>query len=262
MDSLFIYLVTGAGAGILAGLLGVGGGLIIVPALAFYFAYSHIAAEYLMHLAIGTSLATIVVTGLASAIAHHRHGAVDWAIVVRLAPWLVIGAGSGALLANYLATSSLRVLFGIFELAVAAQLAFDIKPDLHRTLPGKPGFGVAGWVIGTVSSLMGIGGGTLTVPFLTWNSVSMHRAVATSAACGVPIALAGMSGFVVAGWEVPGLPSASTGFIYWPACAGISAASVLCAPVGAHLAHRVPGRRLRHIFAGFLAIVAIKMLSG
>lgn len=262
MDSVVIFLVIGAVAGILAGLLGVGGGLIIVPALAFYFIYTQLAAEYVMHLAIGTSLATIVVTGLSSTLAHQRHGAVDWALVKMLVPGLIIGALSGAVLADHLSTALLQRLFGVFELAIAAWLGFGIQPAAHRTVPGEMGFGFAGWAIGVASSLMGIGGGTLTVPFLLRCGVVIRRAVAVSAACGPPIATAGALGFAVGGWNVPGLPAASTGYIYWPAFIGITAASVLFAPLGARWAHTVPSNRLRLLFAGFLVLVGLKMLFG
>ncbi len=262
MDSVVIFLITGAVAGILAGLLGVGGGLIIVPALALYFSHSQLAVAYVMHLAIGTSLATIVITGLSSTLAHQRHGAVDWVLVMKLAPGLIIGALSGAVLADHLATASLRRLFGVFELAVAVQLGFGIRPAAHRTVPGRTGLGFAGWVIGVASSLMGIGGGTLTVPFLLWCGVLMRQAVAASAACGPPIAIAGALGFAVEGWNVPGLPAASTGYIYWPAFIGITAASVLSAPLGARWAHTVPSNQLRLMFAGFLVLVGLRMLFG
>lgn len=262
MEASLIYLMTGAVAGTTAGLLGVGGGLIIVPALALYFSHTQFAAQYPMHMAIGTSLATIVVTGLSSVLAHHRHGAVNWQVVMRLAPGLVFGAVTGVVLADRLATGSLQGLFGWFELAVAAQLGLGRQPLVHRALPGTPGLSVVGWGIGTVSSLLGIGGGTLTVPFLLWCGIPIRRAVAVSAACGVPIAAAGAAGFATAGGGVSGLPAFTTGYIYWPAFAGIAVTSVLFAPLGAHLAHRLPRDRLRRIFAGFLALVGLRMLLG
>src|SRR3990172_350771 len=184
MNAAFLYLATGAAAGLMAGLLGVGGGLIIVPVLAFHFAHAHLTGEHLMHLAIGTSLASIAVTGLSSVIAHHRRGAVDWGVVKGLTPGLIVGALSGAVVAGQLATGSLQRLFGVFELVVAVQIGFALQPTVHRLLPKGPGRGAAGVVIGVVSSLLGIGGGTLTVPFLLWCGISIRHAVAISAACG------------------------------------------------------------------------------
>ncbi|WP_303909161.1 sulfite exporter TauE/SafE family protein [Thiohalomonas denitrificans] len=260
MPDIYLYLAVGAFAGVLAGLFGVGGGLVIVPVLAFAFARAGIAPEVLMHLAIGSSLATIVFTSLASVRAHHRRGAVQWRLVGRLAPGIVVGALLGAMIADWLPGTGLRRIFGIFELAVAVQLGLGLKPAPHRTLPGTPGLFAAGGVIGTVSAIVGIGGGTLTVPFLTWNNVAIRNAVATSAACGMPIALAGAIGFAAAGWGESALPAASTGYLYWPAIGGVVAASMLFAPLGARLAHTLPGDVLKRLFALFLAGLGVYML--
>lgn len=260
MPDLYLYLAVGALAGVLAGLFGVGGGLVIVPVLAFVFERSGIAPNVLMHLAIGSSLTTIVFTSFASVRAHHRRGAVEWRVVGRLAPGIVTGALLGAVVADWLPSADLRRIFGVFELAVAVQLGLGLKPGPHRSLPGGPGLFAAGGVIGTLSAIVGIGGGTLTVPFLTWNNVSMRNAVATSAACGMPIAVAGAAGFAVAGWGEPALPSASTGYLYWPAIGGVVAASMLLAPLGARLAHTLPGGLLKRLFALFLGGLGIYML--
>ena len=162
-----------------------GGGLIIVPALALLLPLQGVSELHIMHLAVGTSLATIIFTSLSSIYAHHHHGAVQWPIVARLMPGMVVGGLLGAYFADGVASDTLRMVFGMFELLVAAQMWFAIKPEAHRTLPGGVGLSVTGSVIGSVSALLGIGGGTLTVPFLTWCNVVMQKAVATSAACGL-----------------------------------------------------------------------------
>lgn len=260
LSSLLLYAVVGAFAGVLAGLFGVGGGLIIVPALVFVFAGQQVSGEVAVHLAIGTSLATIVFTSLSSIRAHHRRGAVLWPVVLRLAPGIVVGVWLGAGVAKLLPAQALRGVFGVFELLVALQMAFSRPPAPHRSLPGGAGMFAAGSLIGGVSALVGIGGGSLTVPFLLWCRITMQRAVATSSACGLPIALAGALGFAVTGWNAPGLPAWSSGFIYWPALLGIALFSVLTAPLGARLAHNLSPARLKLFFAAFLAVLGLKML--
>lgn len=262
MELLVWYMLLGAFAGTVAGLLGVGGGLIIVPALAVVFERTGMAPGGLMHVAIGTSLATIVVTSISSTYAHHRHGAVLWPVWLRLVPGIILGAWLGAGVADRLSTEALRGVFGVFELVVAAQMGLSLRVAPHRRLPGATGMGVAGSVIGAVSAVVGIGGGTLTVPFLTWCNVGIRNAVATSAACGLPIAVAGALGYVAAGWDAPELPALTTGYLYWPALGGIAVTSLLFAPLGARLAHRLPTHVLKRGFALFLAALGVYMLSG
>jgi uncharacterized membrane protein YfcA len=258
MTELLAYLGTGAVAGLLAGLLGVGGGLVIVPALAALYGLHGFRADTLMHFAIGSSLATIVPTSIASLVSHHRRGAIHWAAVRGLTPGILLGALGGAWLASRITSPGLRVLFGGFELLVALQLLAGRQPAAHRGLPGAAGLGLAGGVIGAVSALLGIGGGTLTVPFLRWNGVDILRAVATSAACGLPIALAGATAFAAGG--PPG--AMHTGFIYWPAVGGIVSTSILAAPLGARLAHHLPKPVLQRVFALVLALIGVRMVSG
>jgi len=258
----WLYPLLGAFAGLVAGLLGVGGGLIIVPVLVFIFTAQGVAPEQVVHLAVGTSLATIVLTSITSVRSHHQHGAVLWPVFRKLTPGIVLGAGLGAAIANYLPAAGLRTFFGLFELYVATQLLLDIKPHPQRRLPGTAGLLGAGGVIGTVSAIVGIGGGTLTVPFLVWCNIAMRKAVATSAACGLPIALAGSLGFVIIGQGEAGLPDWSSGYVYWPAFAGIVVASTLLAPVGARLAHRLPARQLKRVFALLLYVLGVRMLLG
>lgn len=262
MEILLVYLLVGAIAGMIAGLLGVGGGLIIVPVLALLFQQWGIADSVLMHLAIGTSLATIVVTAISSMYAHHKHGAVDWAVFRQLTPGIIVGALLGAVIADFMSTRALRLFFGVFEIAVAIQIGFQLMASPQRTLPGTVGMTAAGGVIGALSTVVGIGGGTLTVPFLVWCNIMLRKAVATSSATGLPIAVAGAVGFVVTGWNAPQLPAWSSGYIYWPALTGIAAASVLFAPVGARLAHTLPVHVLRRFFAIFLAVLGVRMLLG
>lgn len=259
---MILYLGLGAVAGLVAGLLGVGGGLIIVPVLAAMFIRQGIADPVVMHLAIGTSLASIIFTSMSSVWAHHLRQSVRWRDVGRLAPGIVIGAWLGAAIADTLPSAGLRKFFGLFELYVAIQMTFKIKPAPHRDLPGRAGMLGVGGLIGTISSVVGIGGGSFTVPFLSWCNVPMREAVGTSAACGIPIAVAGAAGFVVAGWGAADLPANSLGYVYLQALLGIVSASILFAPLGARLAHWLPADRLKQVFALLLYLLAAYMLFG
>lgn len=260
MEIIVEYLAVGAVAGVLAGLLGIGGGIVIVPALFYFFHLQHFPSAVMVHMAIGTSLATVVFTSLTSTYAHHRRGAVLWRSVAKLAPGIVVGAWIGAAIADYLPGQALRTVFGCFVLFVSAQIILGFRPAPHRDLPGTPALAGVGVVIGSISSVLGIGGGSLTVPFLLYCNVVIREAVASSAACGLPIALAGSIGFIVTGWGNPLLPHGSTGYIYWPAVGGIAAASVLCAPLGAWLAHTIPVANLKRAFAVLLAVVGLRIL--
>ena len=256
-------LLLGAVAGTLAGLLGVGGCIVIVPVLAWIFrSHPEISSDNLMHIAIGTSLATIVITSISSIRAHHQRGAVLWSIVWRLTPGIIMGALLGAVVADALSSDTLRTFFAIFVLSISVQLGFGIQPAPHRQLPHWLGMNIIGLFIGQLSALVGIGGGSLTVPFLVWCNISIRNAVATSAACGFPIAVSGAAGFIMTGWHMSGLPNWSSGYIYWPAFIAITSTSLLFAPLGAQLAHTIPVAILKKIFAMFLAGVGIQMLMG
>lgn len=263
---IITYLITGVAAGLMAGLLGIGGGLIIVPVLAILFAAQGFDAVTLMHVAIGTSLATIVFTSISSMLSHHRHNAVLWQLVFAMAPGIVIGALAGSLLANFISSPGLARFFGVFEILVAAQFIFGHQPKEHRALAGRFMQSIAGGVIGLLSAILGIGGGTLTVPYLVWHRVDIRKAVGTAAACGLPIALAGAIGFCIAGsGSTTGAGAGQagfTGFIYWPAALAISATSVLFAPLGTRLAHTLPRGILRRVFALLLVLLGLKMLLG
>lgn len=257
-----LYLLGGAIAGLLSGLFGVGGGLIIVPILAFIFGLLHFPDAHVMHMALGTSLATIILTSISSARAHHRKHNVDWGIVRTITPGIVIGTLFGSLVAAGIHSDWLQAIFAFFVLAVATQLILDLKPDPHCQLPGKGGTSLMGGVIGIVSSLVGIGGGTLSVPFLVYCNTAIHRAIGTSAAIGLPIAVSGAIAYLVTGWSVTEMPRYSLGFIYLPAFAGIAIASVFTAPVGAAIAQRFSARRLKRLFALLLYSIGIKMFWG
>lgn len=259
MTVWLMYIALGAFAGILAGLLGVGGGLVIVPVLTFIFTALHMPDGHILHLALGTSLASIMFTSVSSLRAHHLRGAVDWLVVRRISLGIMAGTFGGSWIAAQLSTRFLKGFFVVFLYYVATQMLLNIKPKPHRQLPGLPAmFGVGG-VIGCVSSLVGIGGGSLSVPFLTWCNVAIHRAIGTSAAIGFPIALAGAAGYVINGLSAP-LPPYSLGFVYLPALAGIAAASVATAPLGAKLAHSLPIDKLKKIFALLLIVMGTKMM--
>lgn len=257
---IILYLALGVFAGFIAGLLGVGGGLVIVPVLSALFITQDFDKSVVMHLAIGTSLATIIFTSISSVWAHHKRGAVRWGDVVRITPGIISGAWVGAAIADVIPTSGLQLFFGLFELYVAVQMTLSFTPKPHRSLPAKSGMFLAGNVIGSISSIVGIGGGTLTVPFLTWCNVNMREAVASSAACGLPIAIAGVIGFIITGWNDSALPSGSFGFVYIPALLGIVVMSVLFAPLGAKVAHAIPTKQLKRVFAVLLYILAFNML--
>lgn len=258
--SLFVaYIALGLVVGFVAGLLGVGGGLIIVPVLIALFQAYAMGVGVEPQLALGTSLASILFTAVASMRAHHRHGAVDWSLVRRIAPGIIVGTLLGAVLASRMSPNVLKIFFTLFLFYAATQMWLDFKPRPHRNLPGIPGTTLAGGIIGSVSSWVGIGGGTLSVPFMLWHNVPLHRAIATSAAIGFPIAVAGALGYGLAGRGVANLPDYSLGFIYLPALAGIVLGSVLTAPVGARTAHTLPVRPLKKIFALLLYALAIRM---
>lgn len=255
-----LYLLLGAFAGLTAGLLGVGGGLIIVPALASIYVLQGIAPQSIMHLALGTSLATIVITSISSVIAHHRHQAVLWPVFWQLTPGILLGAWFGGWLAGQITTDWLKPIFGLFELSVAAYMLLGKSVTEHSPLPGTASMTSAGGVIGGLSAIVGIGGGTLTVPFLCWNSIPLRNAIATSAACGLPIAIAGSLAYIFTGWQQPNLPGHTLGYVHLPAFLGIIISSALLAPLGARLTHRLPVKRVKKVFALFLLVVAMKLL--
>lgn len=255
-----LYFALGATAGVLAGLLGVGGGLLIVPALMALFHAQQVTPDYIAHLAVGTSLGIIVFTAAVSSYSHARRHAVDWHVVARITPGIVVGGLLGSTLAARLSSRVLTLVFAVFVVAVATQLFLGIRPKPERRVPGRFAMVPVGALIGGISALVGIGGGSLSVPFLTWCNVRIHRAVGTSAAIGFPIAFAGAAGYVVNGLHVPGRPPWSVGFVDLPALALVALGSIVTVPLGAHLAHRLPVERLTRVFAVFMYLIAMRMV--
>lgn len=256
-----IFLALGAAAGVLSGLFGIGGGLIIVPILIYVFTLQGVSPEVLTHLAVGTSLATIVFTSINSVIAHHRHGAVNWRAVRWLSVGIVGGSALGGLTASYLSGALLQQIIGTFAILVAIQMFFQLQPkSTGAAQPGQGFLGTSGLFIGWASAIFGIGGGSLTVPLLNWRGFKMQKAVATSSACGLPIALSGSASFIWFGLQVQGLPEWSLGFVYLPALVGIGATSMFCARVGARLAHRLDPLLLKRLFALLLVTVGLNFL--
>ncbi len=262
MDPALIvaFVTLGALVGFLAGLLGIGGGMTMVPLLTIVFSRQGFAMEHVVHLAVATATATILFTSIASAREHHRHGAVLWRVVAGMAPGIVVGSLVGPQIVGTMSTSLLAVFFGAFVAVAATQMLADRRPAPTRELPGSPGLFAVGGGIGLVSSMVGAGGAFLSVPFMRACNVPLRNCVGTSAALGLPIAVAGTIGFVIAGFGQAGLPPYSIGYVYVPALLAIAVGSVICAPIGARAAHRWPVKTLRHAFAVLLYVLAAYML--
>lgn len=262
MLDLLIYLIAGVGAGATAGLFGIGGGVVVVPVLLPVFALQGVHPDVAMHLAVGTSLATIIATTFSSARSHYQQGGVDPDVLRWLAVGAVAGAALGAVVASWLPGDVLQRVFGTFMIAVAAYMGFGRLPEPRASHPRPAGLMGAGTGIGALSVMVGVGGGTMTVPYLTWRGLTMHRAVGTSAAVALPLAACGTGMFIVTGWGNPHLPAWATGYVYWPAFLGIVAASMVVAPRAARLAHRLPGLWLRRGFGVILVIIGVRLLTG
>lgn len=254
-------LVTGALAGVLAGLLGVGGGIVIVPVLFLLFGFLQVPQEVAMHLAVGTSLCTIIPTSISSARSHYRRGAIDVTLLKRWAPLIFVGALVGGLLSKVLNADVLTLIFGFVALAVSLNMAIPKTLVISSNLPaGIIGAGALPVGIGGFSALMGIGGGTLSVPVLSAFSFPVHRAVATASAFGLVIAVPAVFGFIWSGLNVEGRPPFSLGYVSLPAAVLIFSVSVLTAPLGSKLAHSLNPARLKLAFALFLFLTALRML--
>ncbi|MDB5879830.1 MAG: hypothetical protein JWQ41_3244 [Variovorax sp.] len=248
-------------SGFLAGLLGIGGGMLMVPFITYIIGQRGVSADLAVKMAIATSMATIVFTSISSVRAHHKRGAVRWDIVRRLAPGIVIGSLAGSLgVFALLKGSVLAVVFALFVGFSATQMFLDRKPKPARQMPGTAGQLGVGGVIGFVSGLVGAGGGFISVPFMAWCNVAIHTAVATSAALGFPIAVANVLGYAISGQSVQGLPQGAFGYIWLPALGVIAACSVLTAPLGARAAHSLPVGKLKRVFASLLYLLASYML--
>jgi len=260
VDIFLASLVLGLAAGLLAGLFGIGGGLVIVPALAVLFAVQGFPGDSALLMAVATSLATIIMTAVSSVLAHHRLGAVLWAKVFRLSPMIMVGAAIGAVVAKQITADALRYVLVVFLFYAGTLMALQVKPKPDA---GKQAawmdFSVAA-MIGVLSSIVGIGGGTLTVPYLVQGQMPMRNAVAVSGACGLPIAIAGTASYALLGWDAVDLPEWSLGYVYLPAFAGIGLSSILTAPLGAKLANKLPAAKLKRYFSLLLFVMAVKLL--
>jgi uncharacterized membrane protein YfcA len=253
--------VLGLCTGFLAGLLGIGGGMLMVPFITLILSARGIAPGLAVKMAIATSMATIIFTSISSVRAHHKRGAVRWDIVKRLAPGIVLGSLISSLgVFALLKGSWLAIFFGLFVGFSATQMFLDKKPKPTRQMPGTGGQLAAGGVIGFLSGLVGAGGGFVSVPFMTWCNVAIHNAVATSAALGFPIAVANVLGYVISGQSVQNLPAGSFGYIWLPALGVIAVASFFTAPLGAKAAHALPVGKLKRVFASILYALGAYML--
>ncbi|MGL4209260.1 MAG: sulfite exporter TauE/SafE family protein [Candidatus Adiutrix sp.] len=260
LSILLMYMLFGAIAGVLAGLLGVGGGLILVPIIAYTLPLQGIDTPYNHLMALGTSLATIAFTSVSSFMSHHKNGAVRWDIVKSITPSILVGTFSGGYFVGFVPIVFLKVFFVFFLCYVGVQMLLNIRPSAGRQIPSFAGNSAAGLVIGLVSSFVGIGGGALSVPYLSWCNLPIHKCIGTSAVIGFPIAIAGTLGYIVSGLKVDVLPEYTIGFIFLPALMGIAMVSIFTAPLGARLAHSLPVAKLKKCFAFLLFGMGTQML--
>ena len=261
LELIAALLVLGACTGYLAGLLGIGGGMVLTPFLTLILSMAGVPDAVVVHAAIA-SLSTILFTSLSSVRAHNSRGAVLWKVVLWLAPGILVGAALGAKISSLLPTFWISIVFAAFVGFSALKMFLNAKPKPTRQLPAAPGLFGAGTGIGAVSSLVGAGGGFISVPFMVWCNVPMHKAVGTSAALGFPIAFAGTLSYIWAGWGNPELAGTEhmLGYIHWPALLSVAAMSVLTAPLGAKTAHSIDTKPLKRIFACLLLCLATYML--
>jgi uncharacterized membrane protein YfcA len=256
----FVYLSMGLFVGFFAGLLGIGGGLILVTLMVYLFTLQGFPVDRLLHLALGTSMASIIFTSIASLRAHHKHGAVRWDILRAAIPGLIAGTLIGTFVADQLKSKYLAIFFVVFVYYSALRMFANAKPKPTRQLPGKAGTSATALVVGLVSSLVGVGGGVMTIPLMSLCNVPMRQAIGTSAALGLPIAVAGTAGFILTGLDKDHLPPMSLGYVYLPALIGIVIGTLVTVPWGARITQSMPVTMLRKIFAVILFILATRML--
>jgi len=256
------YLAIGAGVGFLAGMLGIGGGALQIPLLVWLFEAQGLPRDHIVHLAVGTGMATILFTSLSSTRAHAARGAVRWDVVKGMTPGILVGGLVGSLVASSIPRFVFAVLFVATVYAAGLNMLFERTPNPTRTLPGPAGIFAAGATISGVSAFAAVGGAFMSVPFMMWCNVPMIHAIGTAAAIGFPIAVAGTVGYVAGGWGAPGLPPWSVGYVYLPALVGVTIASMAVAPLGVMVAHRTPTRVLRKVFAVLFFVLATRMLIG
>ena len=261
MEWWLAYIGLGLFTGFSAGMMGIGGGLVMVPVLTMMFSTQpNFPTGEVLHMALGTSIAMILFTSFSSLRAHHQHGAVLWKVVTQITPGILLGTMVGTLLASHVSAKPLAIFFTAFVSVAAAQMVFNLKPKASRELPGAVGVFSVGTVIGAISALVAVGGGAMTVPFLSWCNVDVRKAIGTSAAIGFPIAVGGSLGYLYNGWGEASLPPWSLGYIYLPALLWMAPCSMFAAPFGARTSHRLPVGTLKKIFACMLVVLAGRML--
>lgn len=260
MEWYVAYLLLGAFVGFFAGLFGIGGGLVMVPVLSWLFEAQQLSGDQNLHIALGTSMAAILYTAASSAYTHHSHGAVNLRIVRNMIPGLLFGTLLGALFASRIPPFHLTIFFALFVYFSATQMLLGLKPEATRQLPGRLGMTLAGTGIGCISSLVSVGGGVISVPFMLMHNVPLKQAIGTSAALGFPIALGGTAGYIVSGLMRHTLPGGTLGFVYLPALLMLAAGSMFTTPLGARATHRLPVGLLRRGFSLLLFVLATRML--
>jgi uncharacterized membrane protein YfcA len=255
-----IYLLTGIIAGTLSGLFGIGGGLIIVPALLYSFRSAQFPPELSMIMAVGTSLMIILVTVSSSVYGHHKLKNIDWKISRKIFTAILIGSFCGSFVSKQLAAKTLEVIFSTYVILVSIKMLMEVKVEGSEKQTSSTMYNVVGFIIGFKSTILGIGGGTISIPFLTWRGFPMKKAVGVSASLGLPIALGGAISYMINGWGTPGLPKYSAGYVYLPAVLGVVIVSPIFARIGAKLSSRLPQRQMKRGFALFLVVIAVKMI--
>lgn len=260
LDLLIPFILAGMAAGFIAGLLGLGGGTIIVPIMLWFLNKQGVSQQYIQHIALGTSFAIMVFTTLSSAWAQHKRQSINWHIVKYLSPAMIVGSMVGSILTQYLNTLFLQVFFIVFLYVIALQMLMKLKPKPTRELPQAAGLFGAGGTMGLLSSWVGVGGGALSVPFMTYCNVPMHVATGTSAALAWAISSAGLVGYIISGWNATGLPENTLGFVYVPAVLILAICTVAFAPLGVKVGHKLPPAKLKMAMGAFLFIIATQMV--
>lgn len=257
---LLAYVAAGAFVGFIAGMLGIGGGMTLVPILAALFTAQALSPEHTVHVALATAMASAFFTSTASVREHQKHGAVDWTVVKRMAPGMVTGALVSTIASGWISQRALALLFAVIVYGAATQMWFGKKPAAHRPLPGPVPLFAIGVVIGTLSGLVSAGGTFLAMPVMLYCGVAMHTAIGSGAAIVVPVTLVGTIGYIISGWATGNLPPHSLGFVYLPAAAALVAGSIVTAPMGARMAHKLPVQTLKRIFALVMFALASRMV--
>ncbi|WP_127716675.1 sulfite exporter TauE/SafE family protein [Halobacteriovorax sp. HLS] len=258
--TILIYLGLGIFSGVLSGIFGIGGGLVIVPTLLYCFKLLNFPLEHSMHMAIGTSLSIILVTVSNSMYGHHLNRNIEWSVVKKLVLSIVTGAFLGSFVSKELSAKTLEIIFSIYVVLVSLKMFADVKVDRDFKNTSSVLYGIVGFIIGFKSTILGIGGGTISIPFLTWRGHKMKKAVGISASVGIPIALAGTCSYIYNGLQVDNLPEYSLGYIYLPAFIGVILTSSFFARIGAKISNKLPQTQMKRGFAIFLMVVAVKMI--